>query len=97
MDCDEAPSLGDDFPRCDADVEKVGDSGTAWGTEGGTYIDWDDERRKKGIDDGVRRRDECPRRTELAGLRGWSDGPWGDGKSPIGDSTLMRPRSGVFV
>jgi hypothetical protein len=48
----------------------VGDEDVAGADDGCSCMDWDDDRRKKGIEEGVRRFEELPRRTEDVGLRG---------------------------
>lgn len=67
------------------------------GVDGGTCIDWEDERRKKGIDDGVNRFD-WPRLTEDVGLIG----PVGGAAKlvlaleSVPERLDLRPRSGVL-
>ena len=51
-------------------VDIVGETDVGGTVGGGTCIDCDDDRRKKGIEDGVRRLVEGPRRRDECGLRG---------------------------
>lgn len=54
--------------NCECVEEYVGELGGIFA--GGICMDWDDERRKKGIEDGVRRFVEAPRLIDEEGLRG---------------------------
>lgn len=58
-------------------VDIVGETDVGGTVGGGTCIDCDDDRRKKGIEDGVRRLVEGPRRRDECGLRGAVGGTGG--------------------
>lgn len=63
-----------------AEEEKVGDPASGITVDAGICIDCDDERRKNGIEEGVSRLCDCPRRTEELGLRGAG---WGTASADV--------------
>jgi hypothetical protein len=91
---DKLASVGEivDFTRSRAVVVFLmgevtgGDTGLACSFSLGGWADCEDERRKKGMEDGVSRRVEVPRRREEEGLRG----VWVGARPPFGWLALAR-------